>query len=186
MKFTTSLLAAATAALAAAAPTASNSSNVFSIVSVRSASPIHYYRLSVYDGGLAIGPKQNSSCTVEGTNYASFFKSDDGGLYLYTDFPTKQAYVDLSEEGAGRLRFSTGVQPIDPKYKRGPFEFIQGKLFFRDGDRDIGFQACPLHDGEGYSVLLQPFEELAGPSCLSFSAFVSEENPPIKCLYNDA
>ena len=182
MKFATSLLAASTVALASA-----QSSIIFSLKAINENAPyINNQNIVWYEDGLAIGPKQNASCGDPAINYASFFNSDDGGLYLYTDNPPAQAYVDLSKEGQGRIRFSRGVtQVVDPnKYSRGPFEYAQGNLYFVNGDKYLNFQACGLQDGTGYEVFVKPFDEVAGPSCYEFDARAIERPDPVKCIYN--
>ncbi|EUC38270.1 hypothetical protein COCCADRAFT_1068 [Bipolaris zeicola 26-R-13] len=188
MKFSTSVLFASTMALASA-------STIFSIVPVSGSSPIEMQNITAYDNGLAIGPKQDASCGVPDINFASFFLSNDtnndvNSLYLYTDLPPRRAFVDLSEFGNSRIRFYSGVDPKpDENFKLAQFLVKDDDLFIVDhspvGVRALGFQACPLHNGEGFSVNVDNPEFPASPSCIKFSAKISYQPEPVKCLYND-
>ncbi|KAJ5030005.1 hypothetical protein J3E72DRAFT_295030 [Bipolaris maydis] len=166
-----------------------SATNIFSIIPQSPNSPIDKGAVGTYDNGLAIGPKQNASCSVPDINYASFFLND-GNLYLYTDLPPRRAYVDLSEFGNSRIRFYSGVAPTpDENFELAQFIVKDDALFLVDyseaGVRALNFQGCPLHNGEGYSVNVNNPEFPASPSCIQFTAQVAYTDNPVKCLYND-
>lgn len=91
-------MAAPVAEPAAAAPAGSKP---FGIMSLRSASPIHFGQVSAAKGNYFLGlPKQNAVC--EGKNpEAAVFYIKDSELYLYTPKTkaVQKAYVDRSGMG---------------------------------------------------------------------------------------
>jgi hypothetical protein len=182
MKFSTSAVFASTVALAAA-------QGVFKLVPVSGGQPFHLADVSVYEGGLATLVEQNATCTVPGTNFASFtLNNETGALNLYADLPPAQVYVDVAEE-KGRIQIFTGVQPPkDTKWSAGRFITKDGALFFTDsteaGVRALGFQACPLHLGAGYAIWAKD-GDFAGPSCVDVILKTSRQDTPIKCIYGD-
>jgi hypothetical protein len=197
--------AAPAAAPAAAAAAADNSTSpfgpkptgndVFRLMTVRSGSAIQYANVQAKNGGFVIGsPSQNSSCAVGGTqtllpdiNYASFsIDTEDGGLYLYTDNPPHQAFVDRSGMGQGVIGYTTGVQPIGKNQQRGPWKITdENNLVWAGGaDGDIGFQACPDALGGGYSLWLAGAVNPGGnKDCVGINVKAIKEDQPIKCLY---
>lgn len=193
MKFTTTTLVVSTAALVSASPIAQadtkpTGSDVFRLMAIRSGSDIHYGSIQAVNGGLRIGyPQQNASCSEPDVNYASLqVGQEDGGLYIYSDFPTLQAYVDRSGMGQGVLQFSVGVQPIGKNQERGPFKIDdESNLIFDAANGAVGFQACPNALGGGYSVWLAGETNPGGnKDCVGFTARALKEETPVKCSYN--
>lgn len=214
MKFTTAAAAASMAALSSAAPacsapsasaTADNTTSpfprpsgndVFRLMSIRSGSSIQYGAVQARNGGFVINGPQNSTCAigntdtpVSGINYASFSLSqDDGSLYLYTDNPPHQAFVDRSGMGQGIIRYTTGVQSIGKSQERGPFKIDdEGNLVFAGSQNgSTGFQACPNALGGGYSVWLAGATNPGGNSdCVGFEMKALKEVQPLKCSYSE-
>jgi hypothetical protein len=211
MKFTTSAAAASMAMLASAAPACAapvaaaaaadrspfgpkpTGNDVFRLKTVRSGSAIQYADVQAKNGGFVIGsPSQNSSCAVGGTqtilpdvNYASFsIDTSDGGLYLYTDNPPHQAFVDRSGMGQGVIGYTTGVQPIGKNQQRGPWKITDENNLMWGPDGDVGFQACPDALGGGYSLWLAGAVNPGGnKDCVGVNVKAIKEDQPIKCLY---
>lgn len=192
MKFTTTTLVASTAALVSASPIAQadtkpSGNDIFRLMAIRSGSDIHYGSIQAANGGLRIGGQQNASCSEPDVNYVSLqVGQEDGGLYIYSDFPTLQAYVDRSGMGQGVLQFTTGVQPIGKNQERGPFKIDDdSNLIFNAGNSAVGFQACPNAVGGGYSVWLAGVTNPGGnKDCVGFVARALKEETPVKCAYN--
>lgn len=195
MKFTTATIAASAAALVSASPcgrattdTTIKSGDVFSIMSLRSASPIHYGHLQAANSGFLINtPKQNASCS-EDVNYASFKLSDAGELYLNTANPPQQAYVDRSGMGQGVFQYTTGAQGAPRNSERTGFALdADSNLVFKDQTgQEIGFLACPNALPGGYSVWLGG-SGVTNPggneNCVGFSARAVKEDKPVSCSY---
>lgn len=201
MKFASTTLLATSLALVSASPIAADSEptstgpfgtkpelvDVFRLMSLRTGTPVQYGNVQAVKGGLRINyAKQDSHCTEPNVNYASFKLSDKGDLYLNTDNPPLQAFVDRSGMGQGVLGFTTGMQPIGKNWERGPFKVDDdSNLVFAASNATVGFQACPVGgEGEGYSVWLSGVDKPAGlEGCTPFTAKAIKEETPIKCLY---
>jgi hypothetical protein len=204
MKFTTTTLLTSTAALAAAAPvctapTATPASNTattintfdrFRIQTLRSGSDFQYASLQALSRGFRINaPSQNASCDA-GANpdFATFYLLENGDLYLNTDFPPQQAFVDRSGMGQGVVQFTSGVQPIGRNQERGPFKVDENNnLVFDAGNGETtGFQACPGAVGGGYSVWLAGATEPAGlKGCVGFTARAQKVEEDVRCQYTN-
>ncbi|KAJ4365906.1 hypothetical protein N0V83_008528 [Neocucurbitaria cava] len=151
MRFTTTTaaIAASTAALTSASPCGSSSNttiaagDIFRILTIRSGSALQYGSLQASNRALYINtPSQNASCSSSTpTNYASFFLSTDGSLYLNTDGnPPQQLFVDRSGMGQGVIQYTTGAeQPGRNSERTGWAVDGNGDLTFKES----GLQACP-------------------------------------------
>ncbi|KNG51621.1 copper amine oxidase [Stemphylium lycopersici] len=188
MKFTTSTVVASTLAVAAAQvnwnDTKPAQGDAFRVMAIRSGSEFHYADVAAYKGGLSMKVDQDSRCGDVDHQYATFFLSKEGDLYLYTPNPPLEAYVDRSGMGQGVLQFTTGVQPIGRNQERGPFKInADSNLVFQSGSEEIGFQACPNGD-QGYSIWMEGNPKPAyQEGCLPFIAKALKEDAPVKCLY---
>ncbi|KAH4119326.1 hypothetical protein HBH47_126570 [Parastagonospora nodorum] len=207
MKSTTAAAAASMAALSSALPQASSpfprpeAGDIFRLMSLRSATPIHYGAVQAREGSLVINsPDQNNkTCivngdrdnTTSGINYASFsLDQETGSVNIYTFNPPLQLYVDRSGMGNGNVRYTTGVEPIGKNQERGPFKINDdGNLVFAAGglSGDIGFQACPGAVGGGWKIWLSGVDKPAGSEgCTPFTMKALKETEPKKCLYSSA
>ncbi|KAJ8108806.1 hypothetical protein OPT61_g7914 [Boeremia exigua] len=194
MKFTTAAIAASAAALVSASPCGQateaeiKTGDVFRIMTIRSGSDIQYGSLQAAQTGFLVNtPSQNASCGAD-VNYASFWLSEAGELYLNTDNPPQQAYVDRSGMGQGVFAYTTGVQGAPRNSERTGFTIDDNSnLVFRDQtNQDIGFQACPNERLGGYSVWLDSVTNPAGSSnCVGFIARALKEENPVKCMYTE-
>jgi hypothetical protein len=194
MKFTTAATAAVAATMAAASPCKKRDDSVdkiadgdvFSVMALRSASPIHFANLQAANNGLLLGASaQNASCGPTNPNYAQF-QLNNGSLYLYTANPPQQYYVDRSGMGQGVIQYTTGAQGAGRNSERQGFTINEGgNLVFRDQTKqDIGFQACPGAFGGGYEVWLDSVANPAGyKDCLGFSARAIKSVNATKCSY---
>lgn len=192
MKFTTTTLLASTAALISATPCAPTPDSkpavgdIFRIMTLRSGSDFQYGSVQAATRGFRINyPSQNASCSRD-VNYASFKLDDAGNLYLYTDNPPQQAFVDRSGMGQGIIQYTTGVQGIGRNQERGPFKIDDdSNLVFVSANGDTtGFQACPNAAGGGYSVWLAGATNPGGNSnCVGFTARALKETDPVICAY---
>jgi hypothetical protein len=157
-------------------------------MAIRSGSPIHYASIQAKDSVFRLAaPSQNSSCADESVNYATFtLEEETGNLYLYTDNPPHQAYVDRSGMGQGFIGYTTGVQPIGRNQQRGPFKIDdEGNVVFDAAQGAQGFQACPNALGGGFSVWLAGDVNPGGEKdCVGFTAKAMKQGQPVKCLYN--
>jgi hypothetical protein len=187
MKFTTAAIAAASAAVVAATPAGVanaaplKAGEVFQIMSLRSATPVHFGKMTASNNGFQINnPHQDASCGPEPTDYAQFVVTEDSELYLYTANPPQQAFIDRSGMGQGIFQYTTGVQGAPRNGERKGFAFDENNYLTFDGK---GFQACPNGDA-GYTVLLSGVENPAGyKNCTPFSAQALKVEKPVKCSY---
>lgn len=193
MKFTTAAIAASAAALVSAAPSGAvpaesqiKVGDTFSIMTIRSGSDIQYGQLQAIENGFTINKVQDAFCS-EKVNYASFRLTDAGELYLKTDNPPQQAFVDRSGMGQGVFRYTTGVEGAGRNSERTGFTVdANNNLIFKDkSNQEIGFQACPAANGTGYNVWLDITKNPAGSSnCVGFVARAVKEDTPITCMYS--
>ncbi|KAF9700918.1 hypothetical protein EKO04_000546 [Ascochyta lentis] len=196
MKFTTAAIAASAAALVSASPcgratndTEIQTGDVFRIMTIRSGSDIQYGSVQAANSGFLVNaPKQNASCS-EDVNYASFRLTEAGELYLNTENPPQQAYVDRSGMGQGIFQYTTGVQGASRNSERTGFTLDENSnLIFKDQtNQEIGFQACPSAATGGYSVWLSSVPNPAGyKDCLGFVARAIKEDKPVSCMYTSS
>lgn len=198
MKFTTAAAAATTLALASASPIAQSSApadaeikagDSFRIMTIRSGSDFQYASVQASTRGLRINQKsQGAFCSKADTNYASFFLTEAGELYLNTiGNPPQQLFVDRSGMGQGIIQYTTGVQGLPKNGERGPFAIQDGNLVFAPTNSGpTGFQACPIQGGEGYSIWLAGSTNPGGnEGCVGFVAKALKEDEPIKCDYTN-
>lgn len=97
MKFSLAGIAFLGAGSAVAAP---QPANAFNLMSLRSASPIHFGQFSAAKRGLYINYKdQNAKCKGKSDGHVTFYIKD-GGLFLYsTCGETQQVFTDRSGMG---------------------------------------------------------------------------------------
>jgi hypothetical protein len=203
------LLAAAAPAMAApvAEPAASAPAapKPFGIMSLRSASPIHFGQVSAAKGNYFLGlPKQNAVC--EGKNPdAAVFYIQDSQLYLYTPKTkaVQKAYVDRS--GMGK-HFHV---PLVKSFLNGYADNIvgQGKLGYISGDQSpprngelkgwkvdkdnyltfngASLIACPKSIDNAWSIWVSAGVSQPGGNsgCLGFSSLTVPLDKPVKCSY---
>lgn len=148
MKFSAIL---ALAPLVAALPGSKNqsSNDPFSVISARSASPIHLQPLNAAGSYFWLGGNAQTYSPVPGipeTNQTVI----TGGHFLDVQVPGGQAiYVDPK----GALRFTVPHSAYEPAGSSdGPFTYIPGKSFGHwtyHGQGASGFMACPTNGTAG-------------------------------------
>ncbi|KAI1311995.1 hypothetical protein F5Y03DRAFT_261855 [Xylaria venustula] len=164
----------------------------FGVMSLRSASPIHFAQFDAALNSIFLYlPSQNATCD-DGTksttaDSATFSLSEDGSLYLYsTSNPPQQLFVDRSGMGQGKLGYTTGAQPGPRNGERTSFAIDDyGYLSFNGA----GFLACPNSIGGAWSVWVDV--GIANPGgnsdCLGLGALaVKITDSPNSCTYTEA
>lgn len=186
---------ASLAAAAAAMPTANEVRQTanpnlthFEIVPLRSASDIHFGRISAAKSSLFVNlPDQNASCLagVDGNQPAAFqLSSEDKTLWLYASGnPRQQLYVDRSGMGQGKIGFTTGAQPAPRNAEREGWAINEaGNLQFDGTD----LTACPNSIDGAWSIWLAGTNNPGGnEGCLGFSARVNKVEKPNDCWYKE-
>ncbi|EHA49473.1 hypothetical protein MCOR27_000905 [Pyricularia oryzae] len=187
MQFTVASVLSVLAATAAALPASSNSSAIpdgtkFNLLSLRSASPVHFaYFQAAHRGLLVKLPEQGANCTGGNdisNNLATFYIKDKG-LYLYgpDGCETQQIFTDLSGMGQGVIQYTTGDQGLPRNAQRGPFTIdADGNLRVAD----FGFVACPSFN-QSYSIRAGGG---GSDDCLGISARVVPAADPGACVYS--
>jgi hypothetical protein len=172
MKYTVALAALASAVSAqAAAPT-----GYFSVISARSASPIHFQTLTARGGKFYLGggppssycpveqvgsacPAGNTTVLVGGDKTLSMGVIVPGGQEVYVGpdgaLSYTQAHSAFVPEGSVRDQFSREAPVGDAGF---------GYLNF-----ETGFVACPAANTTTYQVYGQVDSATFGPECLGFS-----------------
>lgn len=194
MKFTSAAVAASAAALVSASPcgvapnsTTINAGDVFRIMTIRSGSDIQYGSVQAATSGFLVNtPKQNASCS-EDVNYASFLLTEAGELFLKTENPPQQAYVDRSGMAQGIFQYTTGAQGAPESAERTGFALDENSNLIFKAQTDYGFQACPNAPQGGYSVWLTGTTNPGGNSdCVGFVARAIKEDTPVSCMYTSS
>ncbi|KAI8949212.1 hypothetical protein F4801DRAFT_409140 [Xylaria longipes] len=166
--------------------------DAFGIMALRSASPIHFAEVDAALNSIFLYlPSQNATCD-DGTkpttpDYATFYLSEDGGLYLYrTSATPQQLFVDRSGMGQGKLGYTTGAQPGPRNGERTKFTIDEyGDISFNDD----GFLACPNSIDGAWSVWVGTGVSNPGGNedCLGFVArAVKIEGTPNSCEYTQS
>ncbi|KAI9149041.1 Cell wall protein phiA [Paramyrothecium foliicola] len=184
--FITALLAAGSAA---AAPTTtaytqpSKAPTKFGIMSLRSASPIHFGQVSAAQSNLFIHlPDQHATCKGKPQNEATFYVKD-GELFLYTPpkAPKQKVYVDRSGMGQGNLGYLTGDQGLPRNGETKGWKVENDYISFNGA----GLLACPNSIDDAWSIWVSVGNDKpAGlEGCLGFNPRVIPLDKPVKCSY---
>ena len=188
--FTFASLFAAAAALPA--PQAANITNPnlyhFELMSLRSASPIHFGRVNAADNDLFINhPNQNAECLKSDGNGPAIFQlnKEDKTLWLYkVGNPRQQIWVDRSGMGQGNVGYISGVQGLPRNAEREGWEVDEtGNLSFNGA----GLLACPSTIEGAYTIWVDAGVTAPGGSegCLGFSGRTIEVAEPDMCTYTN-
>ncbi|CZS96683.1 hypothetical protein WAI453_010105 [Rhynchosporium graminicola] len=186
MQFSTITALTALAGLAASAPTPQvDDPKYFSLLAIRSGSPIQLALFSAAKSHLYANlPLQNATCNGEGpnTNYATFtINNGTLGLYTASSYP-QEFYVDRSWMGQGQLGYTNGAQPAPRNAERQGWNIKDGYLYFDQS----GLIACPNAPDGGWSVYVATgIQNPAGNSnCTAFAPKVNEIKEPVGCQYS--
>ncbi|CAG9986868.1 unnamed protein product [Clonostachys byssicola] len=187
--FAVASLAAAAAAMPGAneaRETTNSDITNFEILPLRSASDIHFARISAAKSSLfAKLPEQDASCLagVDGNQPAAFqINSEDKTLWLYASGnPRQQIYVDRSGMGQGKIGYTTGAEPAPRNAEREGWVInADGNLQFNGTD----LTACPNSIDGAWSIWLSGASNPGGnEGCLGFSARAGKVEKPNDCQY---
>ncbi|RHZ73306.1 hypothetical protein CDV55_104441 [Aspergillus turcosus] len=161
----------------------STSTSKFSVMSARSASPIHLLPMNAAHGGFWLGDSPSTFCpdSIEqvggcppgtSTRFASETALDvsvPGGQRIYID-------------PRGALRFTTPHSGYIPRgSSTGPFVYTPGAPFGHfsyTGNGASGFKACPRRNGTAthWQVYAAAANVTGGAGCLGFDALAVPSN----------
>ncbi|PHH62702.1 hypothetical protein CDD81_6771 [Ophiocordyceps australis] len=192
MKLSSVLASLAAAGSALAAPPAEykpptnhpNGPQPFGIMSLRSASPIHFGQFSAANGNLYIHlGQQNASCDRPNVEWATFYIKE-GSMYLYSkDREVQEIYVDRSGMGQGKLGYTTGTYIPAPRNS-------ERKTWSIDKYGDLTFNgasllACPTTiDGPWSIWVVSGISPPAGlKGCVGMVARTVNATNPASCEY---
>jgi hypothetical protein len=183
-----SLFAAATAAAVPRANETNPNLYHFQLMSLRSASPIHFGQFNAADDRIFINhPSQGAECLKgDGNGPATFqLNKEDGTLFLYkVGNPRQELWVDRSGMGQGLVGYTSGAQGLPRNGEREGWEVNEtGNLSF-DGAELI---ACPSDIDGAYSVWVSAGVDQPGGNegCLGLSARTIEVAEPDQCTYTN-
>ncbi|KAL7621756.1 hypothetical protein AAE478_009083 [Parahypoxylon ruwenzoriense] len=155
----------------------------FSLMALRSASPVHFASFEAAKSSLFLNlPGQNATCDNGPAEYATFYLQD-GGLYLYAASATpQQLYADRSGMGQGKLGYTTGAQPPPRNGERTGFALDENNDLTLGG---AGFLACPNSIEGSWSVWVSAGVSQPGGNegCLGISVRAVEALEPNSCIY---
>ncbi|KAI5860944.1 cell wall protein PhiA [Durotheca rogersii] len=155
----------------------------FTLMALRSASPVHFSSVSAAKSGLFLQlPNQEASCDGEAATQATFYLKD-GGLFLYAASATpQQLYADRSGMGQGVIGFTTGAQPTPKNGERGTFALDANNNLNFNG---AAFLACPNSIDGAWSLWVSTgvAEPAGNKDCLGVSLRAVEAVNPNGCVY---
>ncbi|KAK4119724.1 hypothetical protein N657DRAFT_649874 [Parathielavia appendiculata] len=190
MQLTTVLLSAL-AAVASAAPTGGSCpapTRKFGIMSLRSASPIHFAKVGASQNKLALNLPNNkldAQCADGNARPDAIFEIKDGELYLYGEGDkVQQILVDRSGMGQGNLQYFN-------KGATAPGGNLELKGWAVDANDNLTFNnnallACPsTSDSSWYVWVNVGIEKPANQEgCVGFTARTVTNANPVKCTYS--
>ncbi|PHH83742.1 hypothetical protein CDD82_3816 [Ophiocordyceps australis] len=165
-------------------PSQPQNPQTFGIMSLHSASPIHFGQFSAANGNLYIYlANQNATCDRPNVQWATFYIKD-GSMYLYSkDKPVQEIYVDRSGMGQGKTGYTTGTYiPAPRNSERKTWTIDQtGDLTFNGA----GLLACPSTTDNSWSIwVLSGVSPPAGlKGCLGMVARTINITDPASCEY---
>ncbi|KAK3990686.1 hypothetical protein QBC44DRAFT_238479 [Cladorrhinum sp. PSN332] len=197
MQLTTALLSLFAAGAVTAAPTNGSACAVparkFGIMSLRSASPIHFGQVSAYRNNIVLSLPENeleAQCANGVARRDATFYIKDGELFLFTPKDTVQKFfTDRSGMGQGVLQYVT--------YAKGetwtPGRNFETKGWEIDENDNLtfkgnGLQACPWDAANPqttkWNIWLSGVSKPATQEgCLGFNARTITIDEPVKCTY---
>jgi hypothetical protein len=184
----------------------------FDIMSLRSASPIHFAQVSAARSGLFLNlPRSNATCKGESSGHATFYIANEElalyscegevqkvfvdrsgmGMFPCTSFFTLSTFgydaltfvrVGAWVTGQGVVRYVTGSQSL-PRY-------AETKGWSIDPNKNLWFKdqglvACPHSIDGSWSLWLNLGLSQPGGNkgCLGFTARTLENKKPVSCRY---
>ncbi|KAL2173912.1 uncharacterized protein P884DRAFT_302998 [Thermothelomyces heterothallicus CBS 202.75] len=175
------------AAASWAAPT--SSPRKFSVMALRSASPIHFATISATKNQLVLnlpGDKVDSQCADGETHTAATLYINDGELFLYgPDDQVQQFLVDRSGMGQGVVQYFNRTENNLPGGR------LELKGWAVDENDNLNFDgnsllACPSQTDSTWTVWLALGIDRPGGNegCLGFTARTLTSQDPVPCAYS--
>lgn len=168
---TTATLAAVTGLLASA------QAQYFGLISVRSASPIHYQTVSASGQALWLNKPTASYCPENvgdacPAGNVTTFAGGDGSLSMGVVVPGgQQVYV---EADTGRVKYTQAHSAAVPEDAiRTGWNLSEGESFGNLANEKGGFIACPCEDDESWKVFVALDGLKFDDDCLGFDALSS-------------
>ncbi|KAH7171259.1 hypothetical protein EDB81DRAFT_778066 [Dactylonectria macrodidyma] len=158
------------------------STNTFEVLSLRSASGIHFTGFQASNNNIRLKQATQGATCKSPTDNLATFKLVDGNLFLYHEGTTpQQLFVDRSGMGQGKLGYTTNVKEIPTRWERTGWAVDgNGDLKFKG----VGFLACPSGDGSWNVWMNAGFSQPGGSSgCLSLTARAIKIGKPNSCTY---
>ncbi|KAF9877087.1 cell wall protein PhiA [Colletotrichum karsti] len=157
----------------------------FQLMALRSASEVHFSTFQAAKSSIFLQlPSQEATCDQRnGTDAATFYLSQDGGLYLYAASATpQQLYADRSGMGQGKLGYTTGAQPAPRNGERTGWTVDSYGDLTLDG---AGFLACPNSIEGAWSVWVSSgvSNPAGNTDCLGISVRAVAVSAPNSCSY---
>jgi hypothetical protein len=156
----------------------------FGVMSLRSASAVHFGQLSAAQSSVFIHlPKQHAVCKGKSQDGAVFYIKD-GELFLYTPDgkPAQKVWVDRSGMGQGNLGYLTGDGFL-PRYG-------ETKGWKKDENNFLSFNgagllACPNSIDNAWNIWVSVgIAKPAGQEgCLGFTPMAVPLDKPVACSY---
>jgi hypothetical protein len=180
-----SIIATIMAAAGASAAPSPKPPATFSIMSLRSASPLHFGQVSAAQSNIFIHlPEQNATCKGDyDATQATFYISNDKELFLYTPKgqPAQKVYVDRSGMGQGNVGYATGNEVL-PRYAETKGWINDGSYLSFNGS---GLLACPNSIDGAWSVWVSVLVDKPGnqEGCLGFNPRILPVDKPTECTY---
>ncbi|KAM0714239.1 hypothetical protein Q7P37_010026 [Cladosporium fusiforme] len=164
---------AAVATLTGLIASASAQTSYFGLISVRSASPIHYQSVSASGQSLWLNkptasycPENVDECPAGNT---TTFAGGDGSLSMGVVVPGgQQVYI---EADTGRVKYTQAHSAAVPEDAvRTGWNLSEGESFGNLANENGGFLACPCDDDDSWKVFVALDGLKFGDDCLGFDA----------------
>lgn len=189
------------------APPPPSDVQAFGLLALRSASDIHYARVSAKVNSIFLRlDDQGATCEKESDNTATFYLKD-GQLFLYTgDGPKQQIFADRSGMGTWPLQrniSANGEKKANKLPGQGKMGYITGEDAGKPRNAELDgwaldetgnlnlrgseFLACPGSIEGAWSVWVEAGTSTPGynEGCIGFSARAVPIDDPNSCTYTD-
>ncbi|KAI6783953.1 uncharacterized protein J7T54_001829 [Emericellopsis cladophorae] len=189
--FAAGLTSAAPAPNATPSPSTTTDVKAFGLMSLRSASPIHFGTVSASKSNLLINlpeEAQDATCDANVTNNGATFSLRDGALFLYnkdTD-EEQQVWVDRSGMGQGNVGYLSGGQGFPRNAELTGWTSTDKGDYSYLNFNGAGLIACPAIPEGSWSIWVNAGVTNPGGSegCLGFNAMVLPTEEPVSCTYS--
>ncbi|KAK4194919.1 hypothetical protein QBC40DRAFT_26311 [Triangularia verruculosa] len=188
MQLTTVVLSLFAAAASAGCVPRDTAPRKFGIMSLRSASPVHFGTAGASKNKLVLNLPEDqldAECTDGVARRDAVFYIKDGELYLYgpEDGKVQSFFTDRSGMGQGVLQYyNKGEQGLGRNFEVKGWALDENDNLTFNGS---GLIACPSEDGPWYVWVSAGVNKPAGQEgCLGFSARTIDTVEPVQCTYS--